>query len=517
MSFSAAMSGAVHAGLRDHLLRADAQEDVCLAIYAPSTGSSRTSALVSEFLLPKQGERAVHGNASFTGDYFVRAATHAASFGRGVAALHSHPRGTGWQLMSELDSGTERSFAFLVHEITGLPLVGMTLAGDESWSCRRWDPSGTPEHGESVRVVDERFRITWNDRLRPVPAIGDTQIRTVSAWGEGAQASVARIRVLVVGLGSVGLDVALRLAATGIVRVGVMDFDSVETINQDRMIGVTTADVRLARSKVEVAARLMARAATAARPEILVHDLSICEPSGLAAALDYDIIISCVDRPWARGVLNTLAFADLVPVLDGGIGIDTFEDGGMRNAVWRSHALIPGQPCLVCNGQLDAADIQTDKLGLFDDPEYIRGASADMHLRRQNVAALAASVSASILGQFVSLAVAPGGIGVPGPLRYVLSTHTLEHLDVALISHCPIRGRDCDRRPAHTVDRTPCCGRQNAGSAAGMPGKIRRASPAAPFRVRRLAYRSLSTSRAWWILATEVLPGMRTWYQRLCR
>lgn len=157
-----------------------------------------------------------------------------------------------------------------------------------------------------------------------------------------------------------GLDIALRLAATGIVHVGVMDFDSMEIINLDRMIGATGTDVRLARSKVEVAARLMALAATAELPTIAMHDLSVCEPAGLAAALDYDIIISCVDRPWARGVLNTLAFADLVPVLDGGIGIDTFDDGQMRNAVWRSHLLVPGEPCLVCNRQLDAADIQTE-------------------------------------------------------------------------------------------------------------------------------------------------------------
>jgi hypothetical protein len=436
MTFSVAMPGPVHAGLGDHLLRADGQEDVCLAIYAPSTGSTRTSALVSGFLLPEPGERAIHGNASFTGDYFVRAANHATSRGRGVVALHSHPGGVGWQPMSDPDYDTERSYARLVHESTGLPLVGMTLAGDGSWSCRRWDPSGTPEDGESVRVAGDRFRVTWNDRLRPVPTIGDTQIRTVSAWGEAAQASMARIRVLVVGVSSVGLDVALRLAATGIVQVGVMDFDGVEIVNLDRMIGATTTDVRLVRSKVEVAARLMARAATAEHPEIAVHDLSICEPAGLAAALDYDIVISCVDRPWARGVLNTLAFADLVPVLDGGIGIDTFDDGEMRNAVWRSHALVPGQPCLVCNGQLDAADIQTDKLGLFDDPEYIRGTGTDMHPMRQNVAALAASVSACILTQFVSLTVAPGGIGVPGPLRYALSTHTLEHLDIALNPRC---------------------------------------------------------------------------------
>src|SRR5205823_5186522 len=123
------------------------------------------------------------------------------------------------------------------------------------------------------------------DRLRPVPTIGDTQIRTVSAWGEAAQASMARLRVLVVGVSSVGLDVALRFAATGIVQVGVMDFDGVEIVNLDRMIGATKTDVRLARSKVEVAARLMARAATAKHPEIAVHDLSICEPAGLAAAL----------------------------------------------------------------------------------------------------------------------------------------------------------------------------------------------------------------------------------------
>lgn len=349
-----------------------------------------------------------------------------------------------------------------------------------------------PEHGESVRVVSDRFCITWNDRLRPVPTIGDTQIRTVSAWGEAAQARMARIRVLVVGVSSVGLDVALRLAATGIVQVGVMDFDGVEIVNLDRMIGATTADVRLARSKVEVAARLMARAATAEHAEIAVHDLSICEPAGLAAALDYDIVISCVDRPWARGVLNTLAFADLVPMLDGGIAIDTFDDGEMRNAVWRSHSLVPGRPCLVCNGQLDAADIQTDKLGLFHDPEYIRGAGTDMHPGRQNVAALAASVSASILTQFVSFTVAPGGIGAPGPLRYALSTHTLEHLDIALNPALLVRGRDSDRRRAHPVDRAPRRRPEDSGGAARPPGTTRRSVPPAALRSHRLARRPLS-------------------------
>ncbi|MGH3244747.1 MAG: ThiF family adenylyltransferase, partial [Trebonia sp.] len=424
MRFSAALPACLDGQLAGHLLRSDGQEDVCLALYAPSTGAARSSAVLGGVLLPGPGERAVHGTASFTGGYVIRAAREAGFLGRGVAALHSHPDGSGWQEMSAPDRDAERSYARLVHEVTGLPLVGMTLAGDGSWSCRRWGPDGDLEYGESVRVVGDRLRVTWNGRLRPAPAVTGSQIRTVSAWGESAQASLARLRVLVVGVGSVGLDVAQRLAATGITEVGVMDYDTVEIVNRDRMIGATLADVRLARGKAQVAGRLMRLAATAERPRIQVHELSVCEPEGPAAALDYDVIISCVDRPWARGVLNTLAYADLVPVLDGGIGIDTFDDGTMRNAVWRTHLIAPGQPCLVCNRQLEAADIQTDKLGLLDDPEYICGA-ATAQSGRQNVAALSASVSASLLAQFTSLAVAPAGMGSPGPLKYVLSTHTL--------------------------------------------------------------------------------------------
>jgi molybdopterin-synthase adenylyltransferase len=180
-------------------------------------------------------------------------------------------------------------------------------------------------------------------------------------------------------------------------------------------------------------------------------------------------------------VLNTLAFADLLPVLDGGISIDTFDDGGMRNAVWRSHLLAPGQPCLVCNGQLDPGDIQADKLGLLDDPAYIRGAAISTQPRRQNVAALAASVSASLLAQFVSLTVAPAGIGSPGPLRYALSTHTLEHLDIPLKPRCLF-----ETQTATGDDRIPLTGPHDAARKAQEERHARQVRYAVRFR-RQLA------------------------------
>lgn len=156
-------------------------------------------------------------------------------------------------------------------------------------------------------------------------------------------------------------------------------------------------------------------------------------------ALDYDLIISCVDRPWARAVLNGLAYAHLVPVIDGGIGVDAFADGnGMRGATWRSHVVRPGRPCLSCNGQVDLGAVTADRTGDLDDPHYIAGLPGNGGDRAENVAVLSISAAAALLAQFVSFTVAPGGIGEPGPLQYLLSTHTLERVAAQSRLTCPV-------------------------------------------------------------------------------
>ena len=83
---SVAMTNDLDLRARGHLLRQDGQEDVCLATYARSSGVRRTTAVVTDLVLPLDGERSVHGNASFSGRYVVRAASLAAAQGRHHAA-----------------------------------------------------------------------------------------------------------------------------------------------------------------------------------------------------------------------------------------------------------------------------------------------------------------------------------------------------------------------------------------------------------------------------------------------
>lgn len=453
---SVAMTADLEKDLCDHLLRSDGQEDICLATYRPSTGATRRTALVRRVIAPGAGDREVHGNASILGDYVLRAAAIAREHAEGLAVCHSHPRGRGWQSVSGPDRDAEASFANLAREITGLPLVGMTLAGgDRCWSARHWDigtgAAATTTESESVRVLGDRLVMSWNDAAVAPPPAQRSQLRSVTCWGPRAQADLARRSVLVVGLGSIGLDVAIRLAATGVVTLGLMDFDTVEERNLDRLIGVNAADAWLRRSKVRVACRLLAENATAALPRVRSWEHSICEPEGLRVALDFDLVISCVDRPWPRAVLNAMAYRDLIPVIDGGIAIDTFPSGdGMRNATWRSHVIRPGRACMSCNGQLDLGAVAADVEGVLDDPGYVSGLDGRVSPDSgQNVAALSVSAAAALLAQYVSLNVGAGGMGEPGPLQYVLSAHSLEHLKSVARPNCRVESltTDGDRAP----------------------------------------------------------------------
>ena len=442
-SVSVAMTETTEKALVGLLVRDDGQEDLCLAAYRPSTATTRTTALIASVIPPGPGDRHVHGNATVTGDYILRGAETARQQGGGLVLLHSHPTASRWQPMSRPDRDAESSYANLAREVTGLPLVGITLAaGDTTWSARHWN-IGTGRdvdcaHAANVRVVGDRLAVSWNDTLSPPPRATSRQVRTLSAWGDRCQADLARRRVLVVGAGSVGLDVVVRLAASGLCRITIMDFDIVKAHNLDRLIGATPRDARLRRPKTHVARREATAAATANNPTIEVSDLSVCEPEGLRLALDHDLIFSCVDRPWPRTVLNALAYTDLIPVIDGGIAIDTRADGTMRNATWRTHVIRPGRPCMSCNRQLDLAQVVPDTQGLLDDPRYIAGAGPGAAQPAQNVAPLSASVSAGLLAQYVSLSAAPSGLGEPGPLQYSLNTHFLNHRDDHTRPHCPI-------------------------------------------------------------------------------
>jgi len=420
-TYSAALSKALHAQAEAHLLRPDGQEDLCFALWNPSAGRVRSTALLSELILPQRGERSVHGNASFLPGYFERAVALAASNKTGLAFLHSHPT-PGWQAMSEDDVRAEHEHSAAIQGATGLPLVGLTLGTDGAWSARFWEKVRPRTYERrwcsNVRVVGERLGVTYMNQISPPPRFKEELRRTVSSWGAETQARLARLHIGIVGAGSIGSIIAEALARTGISHVTLIDFDGVEFVNLDRLLHATFLDAAFHRSKVSVLARAMRRSATADNFLVDEVERSIAEEEGFRAALDCDVLFSCVDRPWPRSILNFIAYARLIPVVDGGIQV-VVGKRGLRRADWKAHIASPERRCLECLGQYDPGLVSAEREGYFDDPKYIAGLPADHPMRRnENVFAFSLSAAGFQILQMLMMVVAPLGIANAGEQMY---------------------------------------------------------------------------------------------------
>jgi hypothetical protein len=113
-------------------------------------------------------------------------------------------------------------------------------------------------------------------------------------------------------------------------------------------------------------------------------------------------------------VLNVIAYAHLIPVIDGGIRVIT-PNQRLKRADWKTLVAVPGRICLECAGQFEPADVSLERDGLLDDPHYIERLSPDHHLRiRENVFAFSANLASLEVLQLLTMVVAPHGIANHG-------------------------------------------------------------------------------------------------------
>ncbi len=277
-----------------------------------------------------------------------------------------------------MDDDTERNIIVPFIRETGLPLLGLTIGSDGVWSARFWQESRrgrvAPVQCTDVRRVGPRHTGSdWPPDGHQPYARRPSLVRTVDSWGLDAQERLARTRICVVGAGSVGSILLECLARTGFEEITIIDPDSVEERNLDRLIYADRHCLGL--RKAEVAAAYARRVATARRPVIRPVPLSIRTEKAYRLAADADVIVCCVDNAEAREVLNHIAYANCLPLLDGGVLVESRER--LLSAKWSVHLVGPDMRCLRCRGQYTSSDARDERLGIRRGGRYVNDGVED--------------------------------------------------------------------------------------------------------------------------------------------
>ena len=133
--------------------------------------------------------------------------------------------------------------------------------------------------------------------------------------GEEGQEKLAAAAVLVVGTGGLGSPVLSYLAAAGVGRLGLVDFDVVELSNLQRQLLHSTAD--LGRRKVESAAEKLHALNPSVQLDLYDERFTAATAEGLLEG--YDVVVTAVDDFPSRFLLNDACVLFRKTLIEGAI------------------------------------------------------------------------------------------------------------------------------------------------------------------------------------------------------
>jgi len=154
--------------------------------------------------------------------------------------------------------------------------------------------------------------------------------------GVEGQRRLKRSSALLVGAGGLGSPAALYLAAAGVGRIGIVDFDVVDESNLQRQVLHDTAAV--GRPKIESARERLA----ALNPHVRVeaHSAALTRDNALEVLAEYDVVVDGTDNFETRYLTNDACFFLKKPDVYGSV----FRFEGQASVFWPDR----GGPCYRC-------------------------------------------------------------------------------------------------------------------------------------------------------------------------
>lgn len=379
------MTGHQHARLCAHLFPGDGKEAVAIALCGRRAGEARHVLTVRKIDLVPYGACAVRTPLRVTWStdrVLPPLLEEAARRGMALLKIHSHPGGLA--SFSETDDESDRTLFPSVYGWTDgkHPHVSAIMLPAGRVFGRVVKEGGEFESLPLVSVAGDDLRFFWHSS-NGTEQVPEFARRHAQAFGAGTTCALRHLAVAVVGCSGTGSPVIEQLARLGVGRLVIVDPDSVEEKNLNRILNTTMEDVRRGRFKVEVLARAIRQMELGT--EVVPLARNLFDPEVVRQVAECDVLFGCMDSIDGRHLLNRLAAFYSLPYFDVGVKLVADGRGGVEQICGTVHYLQPDGSSLLSRGvytieQMRAAALKRTNPEAYRDQlreKYIVGIQED--------------------------------------------------------------------------------------------------------------------------------------------
>jgi len=359
----------IYQQLKKHLFPGDGLEAVALVLCTRHEGPNRIRLLSkSVYCIPYGICTERHKDAvAWPTEAILNSLIEASDKNYSVVKVHCHPGGG--SVFSELDNQSDKALFPCVHGWVEPPVphVSAIMLPDGSMVGRMVDEYGHFAPLQHINVAGDDLNF-WFSKTEgaDIPAHG---LRVAQAFGKGTFNLFRRLKIGVVGCSGTGNPVVHMLAQNTIGTIVMVDPDSIEHKNLNRLLSAIAKDAKNGVLKVDQLERVISELGFGTIIE--TYPMSLLTPEAVHAIADCDIIIGCVDSVMGRHLLNRISSYYLIPLFDIGVKLIADGKGGVSHICGTSHFIKPGGSSLLSRRVYTMDDLHAEELKRIDPKAYV--------------------------------------------------------------------------------------------------------------------------------------------------
>lgn len=380
MQYLFRISGRHHTQLLYHLFPGDGKEAVAVLLCGRHETDQQSMLLSHTVVLIPHDECERHQEyVRWKTDRIVALLEEVEKRNLAILKIHSHPGG--YPKFSNVDDASDAEL---------FPSVF-------SWS------ETSSVHGSAVMLPDGRiFGRVFTKEMKTFPfdtvsvagdniliwkqtdneIIDDFALRTVQTFGEGTYRRLRRLKIGVIGCSGTGSPTIEQLMRLGVGHLVLVDPDSIEAKNLNRIINSRKTDVGTKKTTVleksikdtDLGTRVTVYGENLYDSKEAIYDLITC-----------DIIVGCVDSVDGRHLASQITNFYLVSYFDIGVRLVADKKGGIESIVASVNYVQPGRSTLLSRNLYDI-EMLREEATLRSNPDeykellkrkYFRGVNVD--------------------------------------------------------------------------------------------------------------------------------------------